>query len=168
MKHLQFFPFTIILMLSFMNFSATNAQTTIALDDFKILNNTSWEGTLTYLDYQSGEPVPVSTTMQMKITDKAIETDIQYTYEPNKNVHAITKIRKKGTYLGKQKVISKSINEVGSVILITSAVGKDDNKKATMFYTYEYDNDMYKVTKEVQFEGSSQRFMRNSYHYTKL
>lgn len=158
----------LITIIYFLTFKSTIAQTTISLEDFKILNNTSWEGTLTYLDYQNGEVVPVDCKMQMRITDKLIETDIQYTWEPKKNVQAKTKIRKNGTHLGKQKVISKTINKNGTIQLTTINKGKDDNKKATMFYTYEFNSSSYKVLKEVQFKGSNERFMRNTYEYKRL
>ena len=159
---------TFIITISLLFIAATSlAQSTVSINDFEIINNTNWKGTLTYLDYQSGKPVPVSTTMQIRVTDKAIEQDIQYTWEPNKNVRAKTKIKKNGRYLGKQKVISKIIKEDGTVLLLTSYVGKDDNKKATMFFTYEFNNNNYKVTKEVQFDGSNERFMRNNYNYKK-
>ncbi|MGB5243075.1 MAG: hypothetical protein WBN28_00320 [Lutimonas sp.] len=157
---------TRLILISLLFFNTISSQVTISPEDFKILNNTSWEGTLTYLDYQSNELVPVSTTMQIKITEKEIEQNIQYTWEPNKNVLAKTKIRKNGTYLGKQKVLAKTIREDGSLLLITSAEGKDDNKKAKLFFTYEFGTNYYKVTKEVQFEGSAERFLRNTYDYT--
>ena len=159
---------TLIITISMLFIAAISlAQSTVSINDFEILNNTNWKGTLTYLDYQSGKTVPVSTTMQIGVTDKAIEQDIQYTWEPNKNVRTKTKIKKNGRYLGKQKVISKIIKEDGTVILLTSYEGKDDNKKATMFFTYEFNNNNYKVTKEVQFDGSNERFMRNNYNYKK-
>ena len=105
--------------------------------------------------------------MQITITDKVIEQNIQYTWEPNKNVQAKTKIKKNGTHLGKQKVISKTINENGTIQFITIAEGKDDNKKATMFYTYEFNRTTI-MLKEVQFKGSNERFMRNTYDYKRL
>jgi hypothetical protein len=168
MNYLKSFPFLFVLLVGLLSFQSTKGQATISLRDFKVLHNTSWEGTLTYLDYQSGELTPIATTMQMRITDKAIETDIQYTWEPNKNVQAITKIKKKGSYLGKQKVISKTQKEDGTMQLITSAEGKDDLRKATLFYTYEFGIDGYKVTKEVQLVGSNERFVRNTYDYKKI
>ena len=45
-----------------------DAQVTASKNDFKILDNTNWEGTLTYIDYQSGKPIDIATTMQVKIT----------------------------------------------------------------------------------------------------
>lgn len=144
-----------------------NAQVTISTNDFKILDNTNWEGTLTYIDYQSGKPTDVATSMQIIISEKTIEQAIQYVWEPDKNVNSRTKIKKNGTFLGNQKVVSKIVKEDGSMHIITTAKGKDDGKKATLYYTYEFDSNNYKVTKEVQFTDSDERFMRNSYKYTR-
>ncbi|MDP4723753.1 MAG: SAC family polyphosphoinositide phosphatase [Crocinitomicaceae bacterium] len=142
-----------------------NAQVTVSTNDFKILDNTNWEGTLTYIDYQSGKPTDVATTMQVKVTEKTIEQNIQYVWEPDKNVIAITKIKRNGKFIGKQKVVSKIVKENGSMQIITKAEGKDDGKKATFYYTYVFDSENYSVTKEVQFPNSDERFMRNSYKY---
>ena len=71
-----------------------NAQVTISTNDFKILDNTNWEGTLTYIDYQSGKPTDVATTMQITISEKTIEQAIQYVWEPDKNVNSRTKIKR--------------------------------------------------------------------------
>ena len=148
--------------------SNLNAQVTISTKDFKVLDNTNWEGTLTYIDYQSGKPTDVATTMQIKISEKTIEQDIQYVWEPDKNVEAITKIKKNGKFLGKQKVVSKILKDDESMRIITTTKGKDDGKKATFYYTYEFDSKNYKVTKEVQFADSDERFMRNSYRYARI
>ena len=53
-----------------------NAQVTISTNDFKVLDNTNWEGTLTYIDYQSGKPTDVATTMQINISEKKEEWKI--------------------------------------------------------------------------------------------
>ena len=168
MNNLKSLPFLFVFLMGLLSFQSAKGQVSISLDDFKVLNNTSWEGTLTYLDYQSGKLTPIATTMQMRITDKAIETDLQYTWEPDKNVQVKTRIRKNGTHLGKQKVISKTQKEDGTMHLMTSSEGKDDNRKATLYYTYEFSIDGYHVTKEVQFEGSNERFLRNKYDYKKI
>ena len=142
------------------------AQETIATNDFAILDNTSWTGTLTYIDYQSGKPTDIATTMQIKISDMTIEQNIQYVWEPNKNVKSRTKIKKDGSVLGNQKVISKILKEDDTMQIITTLKGKDDGKKAILYYTYEFNSNSYKVTKEVQFNDSGERFMRNCYSYS--
>ena len=145
-----------------------NAQVTISTNDFQILNNTKWEGTLTYIDYKSGKLTDIESKMQIIISEKTIEQNIQYVWEPNKNVETRTKIKNKGTYLGKQKVVSKFLNDNGLMQIITTAKGKDDGKKATFYFTYEFDSETYEVTKEVQFANSDERFMRNTYTYVRL
>lgn len=168
MKKSKTFQFITAVLIAFISVQSVKAQVTISLDDFKELNNTAWKGELIYINYQDGKPVSIPSTMQIRVTDKALERDIQYSYEPDKNISSVTKIRKKGTYLGKQKVLSKSVESDGSIKLITTYKGKDDNKKATMIYTYLFNNEFFKVTKEVQFEGTEERFMRNTYDYKKI
>jgi hypothetical protein len=144
-----------------------NAQVTISTNDFEILDNTAWKGTLTYIDYQSGKPTDVATTMQIRITDMTIEQDVQYVWEPDKNVKSRTKVKKNGRFLGNQKVVSKIVRDDGLMQIITMAKGKDDGKKASLFYTYLFNSNSYKVIKEVQFNDSDERFMRNSYNYSR-
>ena len=144
------------------------AQDEISLKDIKILDNTSWEGSLTYKDYQDGKQVTIPTTMQFKVTDEEIISTLQYTYEPSRNITSKTKIKKNGRYFGKEEVVSKIFNEDGSFKIVTKYEGKDDNKKALIFLTYQLESNKYSVTKEVQFLGTKERFVRNKYQYTKL
>jgi len=74
----------LLILLAFTWISISNAQEPLKLTDFEILNNTSWEGQLTYKDDQSGKMTPVVATMQIKIKNDHIITNVQYTYEPNK------------------------------------------------------------------------------------
>lgn len=144
------------------------AQNTISINDFKMMDHTSWKGTLTYIDYQNGKPSYVETTMQMTIEDDLIVTNLQYTYEPDKNISEKIKINRKGTFLGKQKVISKTVDEDGTVVIETFYQGKDGGKKAKMFLTYQISNDSYTVKKEVLYKGAKERIFRNRYEYTKI
>ena len=145
----------------------SNAQDTIQLSDFEILNNTSWKGKLTYKDYQSGKFTGIDATMQAKIEGDKIVYNVQYTYEPNKNNKSSVKLKKNGAYYGNEKVVSNTFED-GTRILVTSYEGKDNGKKATMFITRQFNKTSYKETKEVQFKGSEERFIRNTYEFTKL
>jgi len=144
-----------------------NAQNTIELADLEILNNTSWEGKLTYKDYQSGKLNTIDATTQIKIDGEKVIYNVQYTYEPNKNNKSSVKIKKNGTYFGNEKVVSNTI-ENGTRTIVTSYQGKDNGKKATIFMTRQFNNTLYKETKEVQLKGSEERFVRNTYEFTKL
>ncbi len=46
---------------------SSNAQATLKISDFQIIDNSSWTGQLTYKDYQSGKLTSVATTMQIRI-----------------------------------------------------------------------------------------------------
>ncbi|TBN06641.1 hypothetical protein EYD45_01790 [Hyunsoonleella flava] len=160
---------TLVTILLMLVTSQTNSQEKkIALSDFELINNSSWEGTLTYIDYQTGKPTQVETTMQIKIEEDAIITNLQYTYEPNKNVVDKIHIRKNGTFFGKQKVVKKTIFQDGSMEMVTTYKGKDDGKKATMFLTYKISRENYTVVKEVLYNNTKQRMIRNTYVYQRI
>ena len=143
------------------------AQDTIKLSDFEILNNTSWTGKLTYKDYQSGELTSIDATMQAKIEGEKIAYSVQYTYEPNKNNKSSVRIKKNGTYYGNEKVVSSTLKN-GTRTIVTTYQGRDNGKKATVFKTHQFNATSYKEIKEVQFKGTEERFVRNTYEFTKL
>jgi len=143
------------------------AQDTIKLSDFNNLNNTSWTGTLTYKDYQSGKQQTIDSKMQIHIENGKVKTSIQYVYEPSKNYTSNVKIKKNGTYYGSQKIESNTY-ENGTRTIVTTYKGRDNNKKATMFITYKFNDANFSTTKEVVFDGTTERFIRNTYVFTKL
>lgn len=144
-----------------------NAQNSIQLSDFKSIDNTSWEGTLTHRDYQSGQLETVDATMQFKIEGDKIITNVQYTYELNKNHKGSVKIKKNGTYFGNEKVVSFK-EEDGTKTLVTTYKGKDKNRKAEMFITHTLTDSTYTVSKEVVYLDTKERLVRNTYQYTKI
>lgn len=93
-----------LLLLILMSCCQLQAQSRISAADFSILNNTSWQGTLTYIDGQTGNPTDIATTMQIKTDKNIIIQDIQYVWEPDKNVHASTRIRKGGDFSGNKRL----------------------------------------------------------------
>lgn len=144
-----------------------NAQNTIKISDFECIDNTKWEGTLTYKDYQSGELVTVDATMQLKIEGDKIVTNVQYTYEPSKNYKGSVKIRKNGTYFGDEKVVSFTDND-GTKTLVTTYTGEDDDRKADIYITHTITDSTYTVSKEVVYIDTEERLIRNTYNYTKI
>lgn len=146
---------------------AVDAQDTIKLSDFESLNNTSWKGSLTYIDYQSEKPETVNATMQLKIVNDKIISNVQYTYEPKKNNKVVVKIKKNGTYFGNEKVINFSKTN-GVRTLKTIYQAKDNGKKANVFVTHTLTDSTYVVITEIEYLGTNQRFTRNSYNYKKI
>jgi len=155
------------LVLIFVTAVTTAQQHTVSISDFESVDNTSWKGTLTYKDYQSGEQETIDATMQFKIDNDKIISTVQYTYEPNKNHKSTIKIRKNGTYFGNEKVLQFTETK-SSKTLVTTYEGRDNGKKADMFITHVITDTTYTVTKEVSYKDSDEKFTRNTYKYTKL
>ena len=55
----------------------SNAQSSVSTSDFEILDNTNWKGTLTYLDYQSGELSSIDTNLQVEIEGNKVKSNLQ-------------------------------------------------------------------------------------------
>ncbi len=158
---------TSILLIYLLAQTLMSAQATVKISDLEILNNTQWEGQLTYKDYSSGRLTSIDATQQIKIEGGKVITSIQYTYEPNENNKTTIKLRKNGSYLGKEKVISNSFAN-NTRTIITTYEGKDDNKKATLYMIYKFNELEYSVTKEVALDDGSERFVRNSYNFKRI
>jgi hypothetical protein len=76
-------------------------------------------------------------------------------------------LKKNGAFFGNEKVLSNTLKN-GIRTFVTTYNGKDNGDKAKMFITRQFSDRTYTVTKEVQLEGAEERFVRNSYNYTKL
>lgn len=143
------------------------AQEPLKITHFEILNNTEWKGQLTYKDYQSGLPTSIDATMQITIKNDRLITNMQYTYEPNKNNSSSVKIKNNGTYFGNEKLLSNILKN-GIRTFVTTYSGKDNGKKANMYVTHQFTESSYTVTKEVQYLDSDERFVRNTYEFNKI
>ena len=144
------------------------AQATVELSDINILNNTKWEGNLMYVDYSSGEETVLQTKMQLTLKGNKIFMSTQYNNEPKANSKGVIKLRKGGTYFGKEKVIEKSQQENSILKIVTMFEGKDNNKRATIYKTYLFNEKIYSVTKEIQLKDTKGKFIRNKYSYTRI
>ncbi|MDJ0645754.1 MAG: hypothetical protein QNJ57_07160 [Flavobacteriaceae bacterium] len=147
---------------------ALSAQATISSEDFQILENSAWEGTLTYKNYSDGKAVSIRTTMQVRIEKNKITYTVQYPDEPKENSTLIKRIRKNGSYFGNEKVLKKMRTPEGKMKVITSFEGKDNDQEATMYLIYLFNENELSITKEVQYKNSQKRFIRNSQNYKRI
>ena len=144
-----------------------NAQNKITMSDLEPLNNSEWTGMLTYLDYQSNKLVDIETTLQIKIKDNKVISNMQYIYEPKKNNKSVVKINKNGTYYGNEKIVSNLL-ENNERIITTTYDGLDDSKKARIFITHTFTDKIYTVSKKVIFKASGDSLIRNTYKFKKI
>ena len=120
-----------------------------------------------YLDYSDGKEKRLPTTMLIKIKNNKIISEIKFPGEPKANSKNTTKIKKKGTYFGNEKVIEKSILEDETLKVVTFFEGKDNNKKAKMYKTYLYSKEKITIVKEVMYFNSDEKFIRNKQEFIK-
>lgn len=155
---------TIVVFLLALN---TMGQDPLNISDFSMLDNTRWEGQLTYKDYQTGKLTSIDATMQIDLSGKKINSKIQYIYEPNKNNTSSVKIRKNGTYYGNERIIRNSFSN-GTFTFVTTYEGRDNNKKATMYITHQFNENTFIVTKEVKYQDGVNQFVRNTYNFKRI
>lgn len=127
----------------------------------------SWVGQLTYLDYQTNEPfsMPANVKITQGKDSRTLLVAMEYPNEPQANNSAKIKINKDGSEIDGYSVMSRTKDEAGNITVIGEKSGKDDNKKALIRMTYVFGNALFSMSKSVQFEGSDEWILRNTYEY---
>jgi hypothetical protein len=141
-----------------------HSQDAVTMDMLRPLFGKQWTGTLTYLDYSSGEEtsIPVSMTVEPK-NDRAIEFAILYPGEASANNTSTVKFSKDGKTFNGQKVEAVESLGDGMTEIVTTEKGKDNGRAATMTHTYVIGPRIYSSEKFVLYEGDDKAFLRNSY-----
>lgn len=150
------------------SYTQTNYKT--LSKDFQKLSG-SWQGSLTYLDYTSGNPY----TMPANIDVKRISNTNQFTFfhiypdEMNANSTDTVVISKDGKYIDLEFVKSRRKLNNGVIEIITEEIGTDgnDHKPATFKHTYTLSKNIFKIRKDVQFIGENDWIKRHEYSYTR-
>ena len=133
--------------------------------DFAPVVGDDWVGSLTYLDYSSGERTSIPVKAQVKIVDDAtILYRIQYPGEEQYNAQAPLRIKKKGREFDGQRVTHRLSNK-RRLKIITQGTGTDDNKPADIQIVYEIRPDTFSIKKNVRFDGVDEFFNRNVYRF---
>jgi len=141
-------------------------QTKITSDDLKtIIGN--WEGSITYLDYQTNKPFTMPANLMVKPGKNENQLVLNNTYpnEPKANGSDKIKITKNGLRLNKNVVTSRTGLENGGLQIQTEHEAKDDRKKALIRYSYIIGSDLFVIRKEVKFEKAGNWIKRSEYKY---
>ena len=146
----------------------TNSQAKITPDDLKISIG-SWEGTITYLDYQTNEPytMPTNLVVRQGKNENILVLNYRYPKEPKANSSDKIKIGKNGFLLNKNKIKSREELEDGTIQIQTEHMGKDDKRKALIRYTYSMSSTTFVIQKEVQFNKEEEWIKRNEFNFSK-
>lgn len=145
-----------------------NAKTGNAIqsDDLSRLVG-NWKGTLTYLNYQDNQYVTIRT--QLEIVPGADENEIKvtnsYPDEPDAGGTYRLWTSRNGKRLNKEAVSSRTVLDDGTLEIVTSYRGRDDNKRARIRITYRIGEDTYTTRKDVQYKGETEWIKRNEFTY---
>ncbi len=139
------------------------------LKDFRRLTK-FWEGTLTYLDYSSGEEYTMLANVYISRISHTTSYVFEHTYPNESSANAVDTVvlSEGGKLIGNEVVISRKKLKNGNIEIITEEEGVDgnDDRQATFRHTYIIGHKLFIIRKEVQFIGESNWIMRHEYSYT--
>lgn len=129
----------------------------------------NWKGSLTYLDYSSGNPYTMQANIKISFTadKKGYIMGYEYPKEPHANSKDTTFAN--GNFFGKEKIVEFNKNSDGGYKLVTEIEGQDgnDNKKAVLKHIYVLQSNSYSIKKEVKFEGTEKWIKRHEYVFVR-
>ena len=160
------FLFTIIAAL------ATTAQNAVVTaEDLAALEGSKWTGTLSYVDYSSNKKTSIKSALLVKKSADKSNTwifDYEYPDEPKANGSSVITLADGGKIFNEQIVVEKVAgNAEAPMRIVTTKPGTDNDKKALFRYTYLVSRRSLTIKKEVQLDGSSEWFERNTYAWTR-
>lgn len=136
--------------------------------DFQVLTGNIWVGTLTYLDYGSGQKTSIASTLTVtqSTEDKLkLKFDYQYPDEPKANKKSDVMLAADGATVDGYKVIEEIYLPDGMLKLVTQRNDKDNNKAATLRYSYFYTATKFSIKKEVKYDGINDFIECNEYSW---
>lgn len=167
MRKIKFYSTLIIVLLSVVFCNAqNNLKTTIS--DFNKLSG-SWSGTLTYLDYKSGKPYTMPADLIIKRVGKTNHYAISNIYpnETNANSTDTIAVSSDGKLIDGKLIKSRRKLANGTIEFTTEELGKDgnDNKKALIRLTYNFNQTSFSKRKDIKFVGETDWIKRHEYLY---
>ncbi|MCL9807225.1 hypothetical protein NAT51_16965 [Flavobacterium amniphilum] len=128
-----------------------------------------WEGTLTYLDYQTNKPYTMPANIEVSFinSNHFLYKNI-YPKEPKANSIDTLKIALNGQELNNDRITSIKRTK-NNIIIVTEVDGNDgnDQKKALLRTTYSLDKSKFSISKDVKFDGTSTWIKRHDYSFKK-
>jgi hypothetical protein len=159
------------LLSSLLAFTAASADApALAPQDLEPLLGDPWTGTLTYLDYGTGKPVSIRTTLV--VTRSAADParwffDYGYPDEPDEASREEVVVGDGGRTLGGEAVVELARPAAGPLVVVTESRGTDDDKPATIRRTYEIGAGGFSVAKHVRQDGAAGFVERNRYRWAR-
>lgn len=156
----------LVLVVALLFITHIHAQNSVSPDDLRILIG-DWTGSLTYVDYSSGQPFTMPANVKVEQGKNENQFILFYAYpnEPKANNKEKVTISNKGSKInGNDLISSKSLN-TDETQFTTESPGKDNNKKALIRNIYVVGEERFLIRKEVRFEGSEEWLKRNEFSF---
>ena len=156
----------LVLVVALLFITHVHAQNSVSPDDLRILIG-DWTGSLTYVDYSSGQPFTMPANVKVEQGKNENQFILFYAYpkEPKANSKEKVTISNKGSKInGNDLISSKSLNK-DETQFTTESPGKDNNKKALIRNIYVVGEERFLIHKEVKFEGSEEWLKRNEFSF---
>ena len=138
--------------------------------DVQLITGQEWTGTLTYLDYSTGQKVSIPSNLivsQSKVDKFAWVFDYEYPDELEANSSKDVLLSKDGrTFNGENVVEREPLNE-STVRAVTEKTGTDNDQKALFRFTYLLASKSFSIKKEVRYEGAADFIERNQYSWAR-
>jgi len=125
-----------------------------------------WKGTLTYIDYTSGKQVSIPAEISARQDEKNEHAFIvlyKYPEEPQENEYDTLTISSNGKMINDKKITSKTVKDDGNLVFVAEKQGEDNDKPATLRYTYTLGKKQFIIRKEIRFAGETNFSMRNEF-----
>lgn len=139
-------------------------QAQLSPNDFRPLFG-SWKGGLTYNDYRSGKPVKIPvriTVTELKADKNAIILFYDYPEEPKENGNDTIRISADRKMIGDKNIVAVK-REHDLTKITAERSGEDNDKPATLRYTYTISSAQFIIRKEVKYNDAENYFFRNEY-----
>lgn len=140
----------------------------IKRDDLQILTGTQWSGTLTYLDYRSKKKVSIPSQLIVRPNgDDKWSWVFEYVFpdEPHANSRDILRLSEDGKTINGEVVLERIGLPDDTVKFVTEKKGEDNNRRASLRFTYLLNATSFSITKEVRYEDEAQFFERNRFDW---
>lgn len=136
--------------------------------DLDLLTGAPWSGTLTYLDYTTGKPTTIASTLTVRRIAADLPTwELRVGYPKEPGADSVQTIVLKNNTIGNESILSRRTLPDGGIEFITSAPGTDDNKPATFRFVHRLTPTIYSRTKLVTFVGQSTELQRHIYSWSR-
>jgi len=157
--------FTIIL-LSASCFTAFGQK--VDFEELEVLVGSGWNGIMKNYDYNKDEIIDIPAVLFIQPGGKR-KLDLVYRYpEDSENLSkAPLRINKNGTKIGLHKIVSKTRDTLGRLVIKTKGEGKIEWQKVQYFYTYIVGKNHFGIKREIWFMVDDIRIVANDFTFNR-